>query len=306
MRGKLRLQYALGSRLITSKPMLHFPKISDFPLMSDDEIAHLLESVFEQGEDLIFNQFMIDLLANPFWMAKKKASNKLSDLILHLSKSISDSDRSEPSYHNQSHLKDVCLSMTLLLKSQLELFPLANTLSPWKISDHESLTLLLCSICHDLGHDGTTNRYLFELEKKSIRLLQEYLESTSLISFERKAIINTIEPIIMATDPKYLPTLLTKFKLVGENLARSDCMSMLMVEADLLASALPKKGEILGQRLSEEWQLANPEAAASVKTDNGRLQFLEYIRFISPQSQTLAIERIRRLSINKLKSRIRI
>ena len=272
MRGKLRLQYSLGSRLITSKPMLHFPKISDFPLMSDDEIAHLLESVFEQGEDLIFNQFMIDLLANPFWMAKKKASNKLSDLILHLSKSISDSDRSEPSYHNQSHLKDVCL----------------------------------CSICHDLGHDGTTNRYLFELEKKSIRLLQEYLESTSLISFERKAIINTIEPIIMATDPKYLPTLLTNFKLVGENLARSDCMSMLMVEADLLASALPKKGEILGQRLSEEWQLANPEAAASVKTDNGRLQFLEYIRFISPQSQTLAIERIRRLSINKLKSRIRI
>ncbi len=98
----------------------------------------------------------------------------------------------------------------------------------------------------------------------------------------------------------YLPTLLNKF-ISGNNLQRSDYLSMLMVEADLLASALPKRGKILGERLSEEWQLTNPDAAALVKTDKGRLYFLEHIRFISPQSHAIGIEEIRKISINQVK-----
>jgi hypothetical protein len=108
------------------------------------------------------------------------------------------------------------------------------------------------------------------------------------------------EPIILATDPRYLPTLLDKI-ISEDNLQRSDYLSMLMIEADLLASALPNKGKILGERLSEEWQLTNPEAAVSVKTDKGRLYFLEHIRFISPQSHALGIEDIRKASINSIK-----
>lgn len=275
---------------------INFPDL--FNTTNEEKIG-LLEIFFSQPLNFKFDQFMIALLADPFWTSKKSANNKLGDLILHLSKSISDSHRIEPSYHNQSHLKDVCLSMTLLLKSQKELFSESNTLSAWIISDHDSLILLLCAICHDLGHDGTTNKYPFELEKKSIGLVQEHLESTSLSLFERKEIINTIEPIILATDPKYLPTLLDKFNS-EKNIVHSDCMSMLMVEADLLASALPKKGEILGQRLSEEWRLTNPDASASVKTKKGRLYFLEHIRFISPHSSVLGMESIRQLSINEL------
>jgi hypothetical protein len=118
--------------------------------------------------------------------------------------------------------------------------------------------------------------------------------------FERKEIIGTIEPIILATDPRYLPTLLHKF-ITGNNLQRSDYLSMLMVEADLLASTLPNKGKILSERLSEEWRLTNPDASASVKTKKGRLYFLEHIRFISPHSSVLGMESIRQLSINELK-----
>jgi hypothetical protein len=88
---------------------------------------------------------------------------------------------------------------------------------------------------------------------------------------------------------------------MADSFSHSDCMSMLLVESDLLASTLPARGKILGERLSEEWQLTNPEAAASVKTDKGRLYFLEHIRFISPQSHALGIDDIRRISINQVK-----
>jgi hypothetical protein len=206
----------------------------------------------------------------------------------------------EPQYHNRGHFKEVCLSMTQLLKAQNDILPPLDNVSAWKMSDHDSWILLLCAICHDFGHDGSINKHPFELEKRSVELVQEVLEKSSLTLFERKEIIGAIEPIILATDPRFLPTLLNKF-ITGNNLQRSDCLSMLMVEADLLASALPKRGKNLGERLSEEWQLTNPGAAVSVKTDKGRLYFLEHIRFISPQSQALGLEDIRKISINQVK-----
>ena len=190
--------------------------------------------------------------------------------------------------------------MTLLLRAQTEIVPLLAQSSPWQFSDQEAWTLLLCAVCHDLGHDGSMNEHLFDLEKRSVELVQKFLEKSSLTLFERKEIIGAIEPIILATDPRYLPILLDKF-VSGDNLQRSDYLSILMVEADVLASTLPNKGKILGEQLSDEWLLSNPAAAAAVKTDKGRLHFLEHIRFISPQSHALGIEDIRKISINQVK-----
>ena len=190
--------------------------------------------------------------------------------------------------------------MTALLDQPIDPDEKSKFHDVWKISKEEAWVLLFCAICHDYGHNGSINKYPFELEKKSLGLVWAFLEQAPLSQIKKKEIINTIEPIILATDPKYLSTLLGKF-VSGGNLQRSDCLSMLMVEADVLASALPKKGKFLGERLSEEWQLTNPEAAASVKTDKGRLYFLENIRFISPQSHALGIEDIRKISINQVK-----
>jgi hypothetical protein len=78
-------------------------------------------------------------------------------------------------------------------------------------------------------------------------------------------------------------------------------MSMLMVEADLLASVLPVRGKVLGKLLGQEWESSNPKAAASVASDQGRLKFLEYIRFISPYAIMLQMEDIRNQSIQELK-----
>jgi len=280
--------------------MPDFLKFPDLDQLGNAEKANRLEIFLDSTKNVKFDQFMIDLLSEALWSSREKSSAKYKDLILDLSSYISHANGIEPSYHNQNHFKDVCLSMTLLLRAQTEIVPLLAQSSPWKFSDHEAWILLLCAVCHDLGHDGSVNKHPFDLEKKSVELVQNFLEKSSLTLFEGKEIISAIEPIILATDPRYLPTLLDKI-ISEDNLQRSDYLSMLMIEADLLASALPNKGKILGERLSEEWQLTNPEAAVSVKTDKGRLYFLEHIRFISPQSHALGIEDIRKASINSIK-----
>lgn len=280
--------------------MPDFLKFPDLDQLGNAEKANRLEIFLDSTKNVKFDQFMIDLLNEPLWSSREKSSAKYKDLILDLSSYISHANGIEPSYHNQNHFKDVCLSMTLLLRAQTEIVPLLAQSSPWKFSDQEAWILLLCAVCHDLGHDGSVNKHPFDLEKKSVELVQNFLEKSSLTLFEGKEIISAIEPIILATDPRYLPTLLDKI-ISEDNLQRSDYLSMLMIEADLLASALPNKGKILGERLSEEWQLTNPEAAVSVKTDKGRLYFLEHIRFISPQSHALGIEDIRKASINSIK-----
>jgi len=280
--------------------MPDFLKFPDLDQLGNAEKANRLEIFLDSTKNVKFDQFMIDLLNEALWSSREKSSAKYKDLILDLSSYISHANWIEPSYHNQNHFKDVCLSMTLLLRAQTEIVPLLAQSSPWKFSDHEAWILLLCAVCHDLGHDGSVNKHPFDLEKKSVELVQNFLEKSSLTLFEGKEIISAIEPIILATDPRYLPTLLDKI-ISEDNLQRSDYLSMLMIEADLLASALPNKGKILGERLSEEWQLTNPEAAVSVKTDKGRLYFLEHIRFISPQSHALGIEDIRKASINSIK-----
>ena len=221
-----------------------FPDLLNFS--NNEEKIDRIEIFLDSTKNVKFDQFMNDLVNDAFWLLREKSSSKYKNLILDLSKYISDTNGIEPSYHNHNHFKDVCLSMTLLLRAQTEIVPLLAQSSPWKFSDQEAWNLLLCAVCHDLGHDGSMNEHPFELEKRSVELVQKFLEKSSLTFFERKEIIGAIEPIILATDPRYLPTLLDKF-VSGDNLQRSDYLSILMVEADVLASTLPNKGKILGE-----------------------------------------------------------
>jgi hypothetical protein len=249
-----------------------------------------------------FEAWIKNLLETLFWANKTSLLPTIKDICIQFAKAqdLAFSVAPEPKYHNRGHFKEVCLSMTELLKVQNDILPPLDNLSTWKMSDHDSWILLLCAICHDFGHDGSMNKHPFELEKKSLEMIDALMGQVLIDSSNRKNIQSTIEPIILATDPSYFPALVSKFDMAG-SFSHSDCMAMLLVESDLLASTLPARGKILGERLSEEWQLTNPEAAASVKTDKGRLYFLEHIRFISPHSHALGIEDIRRVSINQVK-----
>jgi hypothetical protein len=172
---------------------------------------------------------------------------------------------------------------------------------PWAISHDDAWVLLFCAVAHDFGHDGSINQTPFQLEKSSIEKTRIFLSEGSHESNFIKALGGKIEPIILATDPSILSSLLAKFTEPSAKPSKTDHMSVLLVESDLLASVLPMHGRMLGKLLGQEWESNNPQAAAAVASDQGRLKFLEYIQFISPYAIMLKMEDIRHQSIEELK-----
>lgn len=72
-----------------------------------------------------------------------------------------------------------------------------------------------------------------------------------------------VETIILATDPMYLNALLKIIQSTSPPPTKLNYLSMLMVEADLLASSLPKRGVMLTEALAKEWQAHYPDKAQS-------------------------------------------
>ena len=272
-----------------------------------DNVLFELEILFKQLEkrDLRFQHFIAELLATPFWSSQLYLNNPFPSLCMQLSIAVDDSfdslEHTEPAYHSRSHFQDVCLSLTLLLQQK----PFNESLGPndpWRLSPAEMWLLLFCAIGHDYGHTGSVNAAPFELEKKSIALIRSFLQTSPLNNDEVDALMLQVEPILLATDPANLKPLLSKFDLGSVAYSKHDCLNMLMIESDLMASALPQRGHELGMRLAQEWQSSNPIAAASLKTNQGRLHFLQHIRFISPHAIALGLEQIRLTSINQLET----
>ena len=266
-----------------------------------------LETLFELSRRYIgeFREFLEELLRSSFWKSQGYPNNPYPTLCLELG-SLVDSyytnlGHSEPSYHSRKHFQDVCLALTVLLSQPLASSPKSKFDDPWAISHEDAWVLLFCAVAHDFGHDGSINKVPFELERSSIEKTRTFLNQNSSAPDLIKELEAKIESIILATDPSFLSSLLAKFTGPTANPTRIDCMSMLMVEADLLASVLPVRGKVLGKLLGQEWESSNPKAAASVASDQGRLRFLEYIRFISPHAIMLQMEDIRNQSIEELK-----
>ena len=272
-----------------------------------ENVLLALEILFKQVEkrDLRFQHFIAELLATPFWSSQLYPNNPFSSLCMQLSIAVDDSfdslEHAEPAYHSRSHFQDVCLSLTLLLQ-QKKLNDSLGLNDPWRLSPAQRWLLLFCAIGHDYGHTGSVNAAPMELEKKSVALIRSHLENSPLNNDEVDALMLQVEPILLATDPAHLKPLLSKFDSGKADYSKHDCLNMLMIESDLMASALPQRGYELGMRLAQEWQSSNPIAAASVKTNQGRLHFLQHIRFISPHAIALGLEQIRLTSMNQLET----
>lgn len=266
-----------------------------------------LEALFDLSRSSIggFRDFLEELLRSSFWKSQDYPSNPYSTLCLGLASLIDSHARSiggpEPAYHSRKHFQDVCLALTALLDQPIKSVQQCDFKDLWEISGEEAWVLLFCAIAHDYGHDGSINKTPFQLEKSSIEETRAFLHGSSSEPDYTKALGDKIEPIILATDPSFFNTLVAKFTEPSAKPTKTDCMSMLLVEADLLASALPKRGKALGKLLGQEWESSNPKAAAAVASDQGRLKFLEYIRFISPYAMMLKMEDIRHQSLEELK-----
>ena len=111
-------------------------------------------------------------------------------------------------------------------------------------------------------------------------------------------VMSRVGPWILGTDPAIYGQLLTRVS--GEQVNHEDCLSMLLVESDLFASALPIKGRVLGARLAKEWRRGYIAGANRIDSVEGRLAFLHHIRFISPYAIAVGAEEIRLSSIKTL------
>ena len=277
---------------------------TSFKLPLSDPSLERMEELFVIADRATtdFSKFIELLINTELWKNLDDSNNALKDLCMGLSVHIQNHNQSldwEPNYHSRSHFKDVCIALSLLLQSQA-----AFTNSPAahlarSVSAKEAWILLFCAIGHDCGHDGTINASPFELEKKSISHIKHWLSTTNYSPTEMNALMNYVEPIILATDPKNFQTLLAK--KIDQN-HRTDLMALLMVEADLMASILPVRGALLSRNLAMEWKQNYPDMAKSVNSIEGRIGFLERVQFTSPHSQVLNIRDIQQAHIHQLKS----
>ena len=250
-----------------------------------------------------FSKFIELLMNTELWKRLDDSNNVLKDLCKGLSIHIQNHNQSldwEPNYHSRSHFKDVCIALSLLIQSQAAIANASAALPALSISSEEAWILLFCAIGHDCGHNGTINTSPFELEKKSISQIHHWLKTTNYPPTEINELMNYVEPIVLATDPKNFQTLLTK--KIDQN-HRTDLMALLMVEADLMASILPVRGALLSRNLAMEWNQNYPDMAKLVNSIEGRISFLERVQFTSPHSQVLNISAIQKTHIHQLKSK---
>ena len=278
---------------------------TSFKLPLSDPSLERMEELFVIADRATtdFSKFIELLMNTELWKRLDYPNNVLKDLCKGLSIHIQNHNQSlnwEPNYHSRSHFKDVCIALSLLIQSQAAIANASAALPALSISSEEAWILLFCAIGHDCGHNGTINTSPFELEKKSISQVHHWLNTTNYPPTKINALMNYVEPIILATDPKNFQTLLTK--KIDQN-HRTDLMALLMVEADLMASILPVRGALLSRNLAMEWNQNYPDMAKLVNSIEGRIGFLERVQFTSPHSQVLNISAIQKTHIHQLKSK---
>jgi hypothetical protein len=277
---------------------------TSFKLLLSNPSLEGMEEIFVIADRATtdFSKFIELLMNTELWKSLDYSNNALKDLCKGLSMHIQNHNQSlnwEPNYHSRSHFKDVCVALSLLIQSQAAIANLTAAHPALSVSAKEAWILLFCAIGHDCGHNGTINTSLFELEKKSISQIHHWLKTTNYPPTEINELMNYVEPIVLATDPKNFQTLLTK--KINQN--RTDLMALLMVEADLMASILPVRGALLSRNLAMEWNQNYPDMAKLVNSIEGRISFLERVQFTSPHSQVLNISAIQKTHIHQLKSK---
>jgi len=185
------------------------------------------------------------------------------------------SETPEPHYHNRLHFADSLTTMTLQCKLEVENGAVPD--SAWQAA------LLLIAVSHDFHHPGRVNRHTSDIESASVKALLPLMTSANLSELW----VERIRTVILRSD----------FTLVRENHARvaglpfqwnTDWATVLLNEADIMASASTDFGPTLSQALSKEWEAIGFAPHATVATETGRREFLSNIQFSSYSAQTLA------------------
>lgn len=190
----------------------------------------------------------------------------------------------EPAYHNRLHIADTLVCMTYLLKTSSAL-QVPGARKP-------SVVAMALGIMagHDFLHPGGSKLQPGKLEARAVQDLQPLMAAVGLTSAERQI----LKICIMATAPAEVKGLHLQIRTHPFDLKRTDCLAVMVTEADIMASTLPQTASSLTQSLAIEWSSQIPEAAKKLLLPQNRLLFLEHAAlFSSPAARRLGLKAVK-------------
>jgi hypothetical protein len=202
----------------------------------------------------------------------------------------------EPAYHNRLHIADTLVCMTYLLKTSAALnVPGAN---------QPAVMAMALSIMagHDFLHPGGSNAQPGEFEARAVEDLQPLMADAGLSLAERQ----TVAQAIMATDPVRVKDMHLQVRTQPYDLRQTDCLIVLLQEADILASTLPQTAPRLSQSLSTEWSAHNPKAAEALLFPQNRMLFLVHgALFSSPAAGQLGLDAVKLEEVKRIEDKLK-
>lgn len=213
---------------------------------------------------------------------------------------------SSNAYHNGLHTAHVLYSGAVLLSLEIKENPL---ILDKNVFDRITPYFLIALMFHDYKHNGKTNKTPFELEEAScdefsriLLLNEDFYNLWSEIEFDIQDNLKHIKSIIsvlicateVATATKECQNVYLQEK-EDKNMESFSAMSVLMSEADLMASVLTETGIENGKKLAEELNFP------AIATSAGRLGFLKSLKYVSFAAESLKIQEAIDNEINELK-----
>jgi hypothetical protein len=260
-------------------------------LRPDNSIL-LLDAFLEQQDkkSIRFACFIDALLDTDLWQGLYFENNPYPkfchDLAICID-ALNSSFQFEPAYHSRKHFVDVCTGISALLSQNIGSHE-TKQFSPWTVSKKDSWLLLFAAIGHDYMHRGRINSVDYENELISLNGLQLFLNKYSDLSPEFKQnLMAKLHQLILPTCFDF--THLLYEKINNGTAVQIDYLAMLLTEADVLASTLPRRGKVLSKRLSLEWRDQNKELSNYVASKEGYEKFLQKVQFLSDQSKKLNV-----------------
>ena len=263
-----------------------------FSALRPDNSVFLFDEFLDylDNKAIRFTCFIDALLDTDLWQGLYFENNpypKLCHDLANCIDALNSSFEFEPAYHSRKHFVDVCTGISALL-SQNRGSDEAKQFSLWTVSKEDSWLLLFAAIGHDYMHRGRINSVDYENELISLNGLQLFLNKYSDLSPEFKQnLMAKLHQLILPTCFDFTHLLYEK---INNGIAvQIDYLAMLLTEADVLASTLPRRGKVLSKRLSLEWQDQNKELSNYVASKEGYEKFLQKIQFLSDQSKKLNV-----------------
>ncbi len=110
-----------------------------------------------------------------------------------------------------------------------------------------------------------------------------------------------MKTMILSTDPTLVKASHEKIKNKQFSIEDVDCLTVLIQEADIMASTMPQVGPLLTKQLASEWSKTNYPGFHALTTLSGRIEFLRNgALFSSPASQLLGIDAVKTAQLLEL------